>query len=743
MRTHRSAGALCPGWLLALPLLSISGLAYAVDPVFVPGNPTCANISAGSVGFSIPGPDTAGVHTNPVDGATITITNNGDPRNISWSAAIGSEPLGLDAIIVKAGNGANVYFYNPEATSGANLVTPSICGQNNNWCALSHLVICYDYEVYASKTAQTTYDRRFEWSIDKSATPSSLNFFVGDTGEVGYSVSVQKSAPIDFGFTVSGDVTVYNPWPVSATISNINDAMDGDFVALECGVSFPYALGAGSSLTCTYSTTVEDKSQRTNIATVIASGQVGGAEATADVIFGEPANVELDSVNVSDTNGMSWFFGNSGQVQYTRLFDCADVPGHDNTATITETGASDSAGVGIACYTLSVGKSATTGWRRTWNWDLAKAYISPALNADTNNDQIPDALLVASGQTVMLGYTVTANATSSGSDYEVSGIITVSNNNPVRQADLINVTDTLSGAGSLAVNCPSLVVPAGGSLVCTYSGFAPDASERTNVGQALQQNVHFAANGAGTAEGSTAYSGTAAVSFSANPSTETDECVSVSDGFNGQLPVTLGQACAGQLPRTFTFSGAFTYEVSMPLCTTFGVRNDAFGAANDSGRTAGADATVVITNRDCTSGCTLTPGYWKTHSNYGPAPYDPAWALVLPGGANTTFFLSGKSWYQTLWTAPAGNVYWTLSRAYIAAALNQHNGATVPTGVQAALDQASAIFAANTPAQIGTLKGNAPLRSTIINLAATLDMYNNGLNPDGPAHCTEDSTSGN
>jgi hypothetical protein len=44
-------------------------------------------------------------------------------------------------------------------------------------------------------------------------------------------------------------------------------------------------------------------------------------------------------------------------------------------------------------------------------------------------------------------------------------------------------------------------------------------------------------------------------------------------------------------------------------------------------------------------GCTLTPGYWMTHSEFGPAPYDPTWAL-LPNGASTMFFMSGKTYYQ-------------------------------------------------------------------------------------------------
>ena len=79
------------------------------------------------------------------------------------------------------------------------------------------------------------------------------------------------------------------------------------------------------------------------------------------------------------------------------------------------------------------------------------------------------------------------------------------------------------------------------------------------------------------------------------------------------------------------------------------------------------------TNECGGEGCTLTPGYWKTHSKYGPAPYDATWAEI---GEDTPFFASGKTWYDALWTEPkGGEAYYILAHAYIAAALNFKNGA--------------------------------------------------------------------
>jgi len=132
-------------------------------------------------------------------------------------------------------------------------------------------------------------------------------------------------------------------------------------------------------------------------------------------------------------------------------------------------------------------------------------------------------------------------------------------------------------------------------------------------------------------------------------------------------------------------------------------------------------------------GCTLTPGYWKTHSMYGPAPYDPTWALV---GENTAFFLSGQSYYQVLWEEPAGgHAYYILAHAYIAAELNFLNGAD-PSAAQSAFDQATTLFNSYTPDEVAAMKKtDKAMRATFVSLAEILDNYNNGL--IGPGHCEE------
>jgi hypothetical protein len=129
-------------------------------------------------------------------------------------------------------------------------------------------------------------------------------------------------------------------------------------------------------------------------------------------------------------------------------------------------------------------------------------------------------------------------------------------------------------------------------------------------------------------------------------------------------------------------------------------------------------------------GCTLTQGYWKTHSSYGPAPSDPNWSLV--GGPDAAFYFSGKSWHELFWTPPAGgNAYIQLAHQYMAAKLNILSGASTTPAVDAAITWAEAFFnnAANTPSTSYT---NAE-KQVIRGYASTLGSYNEGL--IGPGHC--------
>lgn len=155
--------------------------------------------------------------------------------------------------------------------------------------------------------------------------------------------------------------------------------------------------------------------------------------------------------------------------------------------------------------------------------------------------------------------------------------------------------------------------------------------------------------------------------------------------------------------------------------------------------TTGTNDHTIDVPATCDTGCTLTPGFWKTHSRRGTAPHDEAWQLVGPDQEATVFFLAGMTWYDALWTPPAGNAYFILAHAWIAAEINVLNGTSAPPEVLDALIEAADLFALYTPADILADGKNSRIRRRMPELAGLLDLYNDS--PIGPGHCTEDSGS--
>jgi hypothetical protein len=343
---------------------------------------------------------------------------------------------------------------------------------------------------------------------------------------------------------------------------------------------------------------------------------------------------------------------------------------------------------------LSVKKSVFCEKDSSWEWEILK-------EADTSS------LTLSPGQTATIHYDVTVNATPVDSNFHVSGYVAMLNNtqNPIT---IVSVTDSLG-----QVDCPvsfPYVLGGGMPLVCTYAG-DPASEPSENVATVTDSN-------------GVAVIHTVPIDWSqAAVGSETDQCVDVTDSFANFL----GNVCAGD-QTSFEFS--YDREVSYEVCGEYTVDNTASFETEDTGTKGEASVSIPV-DVPCEGGCTLTPGYWKTHSSYGPAPYDDTWAQI---GEDTAFFSSGKSYYEALWTSPQGNAYYILAHAYIAAELNQLNGADF-SDAQAAFDAATALFSnpANTPAAVGALRGSA--RNVWINLADTLDDYNNGL--IGPGHCTE------
>jgi hypothetical protein len=206
------------------------------------------------------------------------------------------------------------------------------------------------------------------------------------------------------------------------------------------------------------------------------------------------------------------------------------------------------------------------------------------------------------------------------------------------------------------------------------------------------------------------------------PTTEIDESVTVTDSLVGPL----GPAEATSAPTHFEYDAV----VGPFACGVTNVDNSATFVTGDTATSDTAIWRLAVTV-ECDTECTHGSGYWKTHSEHGPASYDPAWGLLLDG-ADTEFVGSGNSWYEVFQSAPkGGNAWYQLAHSYMAARLNELGGAAVPSEVAAALADAELLLTRYASDQAIPKKSSD--RDLALQLAGALSDYNTG--ETGPGSC--------
>ena len=763
--------------------------------------------------YSVTPPDTdAGVHTNT---ATVTVeaaiedddptepsvfqgTANFDFANATPSETIDQNPNVYDN--AEGGAGAPTTTLKGTASqSPIQYTLPYACGATRTVIDVARLdlaptgdatgdptddatlqVNCLTLTV--DKTAATTVNRNFLWTIDKTVTPSSWNLFNGDNGTSRYTITVSPNGFEDTGLTVTGDITITNPNSLPVYLQSLpTDVLTGPLAAtVTCpkvgtATTFPHTLEAGQSLVCSYTRGLPDGTTRNNIATVTAKPTPTGTNKDfADTLSVNPASATPTetnkTVNVTDnfnsegavslgtaTWGTGTTPGSPTVFNPTKQFACPANSGtFNNTATITETGQSDGASVVVNCYALTTTKTATPKYAKDWNWSVVKT-IDPNdldLNLAKNEVYQPD-------------YTVTYTSDAgTESNWRVDGTIKVSNTAPIA-ATINSVTDLIAGGGFAPVPSCGVTFPytlAAGTvetpaeLNCTYSQALPNKDSRTNTATAVRQAYSYTYLLASSNNGTVNYASSAVdIIFPAAPTEASDECVIVDDSQPSGAIVT-GTICAGDPPTSKTFTYQHTFDTS--VCGPYNLTNIAVATttsgtsgtlANTDTDSASADTVSVDIDVACLEGCTLTQGYWKTHNESfkggASKKADPAWLLIGATKELTGFFTNAPpsypvagpntppfSWFTVFWTAPKGNPYYNLAHQYQAALLNTLNGADDAV-VATALGQAQTFLAANGPATNWT----KAQKKTMLEWAGIFGSYNEGKT--GPGHCDEDNTS--
>ena len=404
---------------------------------------------------------------------------------------------------------------------------------------------------------------------------------------------------------------------MAATVTGVTDSISGvGAIAVTCPVTFPHILGAFSSFACTYASPLPNAMARTNTATATTSGAIAGDSGTAAVTFGAPTSVVNGSINVTDTNGQAWGpVSDDASWTYPETFTCdSDEGRHNNRATITQTGQYDDASVTVSCNELEVTKTAGTHYTRTWDWDIDKT-------AD------PTEVSLAPGETAEIEYQVKVSADFTDSAWGASGDIAVHNPATIPAGQLGGRRDDrrLTADVTCGVTFP-YTLAAGGTLNCTYSRALPNGTARTNTATATLQNYSYSSTLVPTPSGTTNFTGTAHVVFTA-PTSVIDESICVDDDLYGPLdPHCIG---VSDLNAEGEYTWTYTKTVGpYDDCEEHSVVNTATFTTNDTA-TTGSDTATVTVYPLC--GCTYTQGYWKTHGPNDGSKLDPTWNLLNDG----------------------------------------------------------------------------------------------------------------
>jgi hypothetical protein len=366
--------------------------------------------------------------------------------------------------------------------------------------------------------------------------------------------------------------------------------------------------------------------------------------------------------------------------------------------------------VAPAASAWSVTMTAQPSLKRTHHWTIEKSVSQ-------------EAVVLAPGQTTTVQYSVTVKSTgSTDSDFAVSGLMEMSEDPDITIGSVvfkILPEEILATHSCLPSSFPVELGIVG--LQCSYSAALPDAGDRTAWMRAVVSDPVGFRNAFEP------------FSFANATVDEVDECVTVTDSLQGPL----GPLCVGDAPKTFTYTRTIGPYWE---CGEHTVDNTAAFLTNDTGATGSADASVGVTVL-CTSGCTRTIGYWKTHAGFGPqadvvTPLLPVW-LGTAGGTTSLNVTTAAYAVQLLSFKGSNNVFKPsngINKLYaqlLGAKLNIKNGGSAAS-IGGTIAAADAFLATHNSTSWGDL--SEAEQETVLDWMTALDDYNNGLSDS--THCS-------
>jgi hypothetical protein len=175
-------------------------------------------------------------------------------------------------------------------------------GNDNQADQVDSIEVCIVVPLTINKTATTTFNRIYGWSIDKTAATSSLLLADGETYNVNYNVAVNATST-DSNWAVGGMISVTNPAGNPSITVTVTDTLSA--FGSVTGVSCPSnTIVAGATLVCTYYQPLGSATDQTNKAEVYVTGKptLNGTSTPVSVTFGAPTNLTDECITVTDTD---------------------------------------------------------------------------------------------------------------------------------------------------------------------------------------------------------------------------------------------------------------------------------------------------------------------------------------------------------------------------------------------------------------------------------------------------------
>jgi hypothetical protein len=314
-------------------------------------------------------------------------------------------------------------------------------------------------------------------------------------------------------YKVTGDITINNPngFPVDFSVSDELD--DGTMADVDCdsvtaGNQDSGNVAANGSAKCSYSASPPDKNATSNTAQVTSnSNGVEGTSAEAAITWQEHLEGD-ETVTLADPrfDNVSEEISDTTTKPFPETFECSSNPAdytdgkysftEENIATLKGANTDDSANakVTVDCTlpALTAKKTANGSFDRKITCDLMKT-VDPTSHSGLAGDSFNS------------NWNVEATKSVVEDNYKVTGTITISNDAAIDQT--FSVSDELDDGTAASVDCPSLTVPAGGSVECSYTASTAEATKNTatvkapgNADVVATAPVEYTANVIGDAE---------------------------------------------------------------------------------------------------------------------------------------------------------------------------------------------------------------------------------------------------